>query len=60
MTLFGLSVTLALLAFLLVEETVRVRRCTVIGLARRSVWLGTALASLAVALVLPRLIQLLV
>jgi hypothetical protein len=60
MTLFGLSVTLALLAFFLVEETVRVRRSTVIGLTRRSVWIGTALASLTVALVLPRLIYLLV
>ena len=60
MTLAGLSSILALLAFLIVQQTPSVHRSTVTGPTRRSMWVGTALTALTVALVGPRLLELLV
>jgi len=59
MIVAGLSVILVLLAFLLVEETSRVYRSSVVGPTRRRVLIGGVLAGLTAALVLPRLVELL-
>ena len=60
MIVAGLSATLTLLAFLLVDETMRVRRSSVVALTRRRVVIGGVLVLGAAALALPRLVELLV